>query len=137
MPDRSSEPRYDLVEMKYRDEGDSLVSASRLNPLPTEIVASPPVAGFRAKNITSQATFPLKAGKGLLHSIVINKATASGVIAFYDNATTAVAGDLLGTITLPGTLLANQFVLFYDIELQNGLTVVTSGATCDITVTFR
>ena len=71
---------------------------------------------------------------GVLVRIVVNKATASGVITVYDGDAT---GTVKATITNPATLLKNQFVLDYDIYLKKGLTVVTSAAAQDITVVYR
>jgi hypothetical protein len=71
----------------------------------------------------------------ILDRITINKATASAVIAIYNGATVAT-GTLIGTITMPATLLANQVSLEYGIECTKGLTIVTTTAQ-DITVTHR
>lgn len=88
-------------------------------------------------NITAAAptTTTVKSSSGFLHSITINKATANGVIAIYDgdNAT----GTLVATITSPAALTQNQFTLIYDIKMPNGITIVTSGAAQDITVSYR
>lgn len=92
---------------------------------------------FSYLNITLAAptTTVVKSGVGFLHSITVNKATASGVIAIYDN--TAGSGTLIGTITMPATLLANQITLLFDVSFSVGLTIVTSGAAQDITVSYR
>jgi hypothetical protein len=58
-----------------------------------------------------------------------------GVIAIYDN--TAGSGTLIGTITQPAALLASQVDLAYDVKFSTGLTIVTSGASQDITVSYR
>jgi len=87
-------------------------------------------------NITSQATTVIKAGAGWLRRVVINQPVASGVITIYDN--TAGSGTLVGTITLPGTLLSDgPHSVPYDVYCATGITVVTSGATQNITVVFE
>ena len=86
------------------------------------------------KNITTQTTTLVKTGMGVLHSIVVNKAVASGVITIYDN--TSAGSPIIATITMPGTLHADQIVLKYDCAFTTGLTIVTSGAAQDITVTY-
>lgn len=86
-------------------------------------------------NIAGAATSVVKIGAGNLVAIICNKAVLSGVITVYDN--TAASGTKFATITHPGTLLQNQYVLpFYDANFSTGLTVVTSAAD-DITVVYR
>lgn len=86
-------------------------------------------------NITTQTTTVVKTGAGLLKRIVFGKSLASGVVAIYDN--TAGSGTLISTITFPAVLLSD--VNYYDFEcaVATGITVVTSGATQDITVIYR
>lgn len=91
---------------------------------------------FSYANITTQTTTVVKGAAGLLNSIIINKPLASGVIAIYDN--TAGSGTLIGTITLPATLLQDgPKTAVYNAVFSTGLTIVTSGATQDITVSYR
>lgn len=90
---------------------------------------------YSAANITTQTTTTVKSGAGLLKRIVFNKPLASGVVAVYDN--TAGSGTLIATITLPSTLLNGPFFLDYEDVVTTGITVVTSGATQDITVIYR
>ena len=71
----------------------------------------------------------------VLNKITFNKATANGVITIYDGATVA-GGSIIGIITCPATLLKNNFTLEYGIELKKGLTIVTSVAAQDITVSY-
>jgi hypothetical protein len=74
-------------------------------------------------------------GRGILHSIVINKTTAAGVITMYDAIT---ATNTFGIITQPATLLANgPMTILYDVVIKTGLTIVTSGAGQDILVTWQ
>lgn len=93
---------------------------------------------WSAVNITLAAptTTLVKTGVGLLHSIIINKPLANGVITIYDGVD--ATGTLLGTITKPATLLSDLVnAIIYDIPLTVGLCIVTSGAAQDITVTYR
>ena len=85
-------------------------------------------------NIASATTTTVRSGGGVLHSIVCNKAVASGVMTIYDN--TAGSGTKIGTITHPATLLQNQYVLIYDIAFVTGLTIVT-GQADDLTICWR
>lgn len=84
-------------------------------------------------NITTQTTTVVRSKKGKLLRIIVNEATALGVITIYDGITVA-GGTLIGTITMPGTLLKDQEVLIYDVDLSKGLTIVTATANQDITV---
>ena len=92
---------------------------------------------FSYQNIVLAAptTTTVKSGAGFLHSITINKATATGVITIYDN--TAGSGTVIGTITQPAALLANQVTLVFDVSFSTGLTIVTATAAQDITVSYR
>lgn len=89
---------------------------------------------FSFQNITSATTTTIKSGAGVLRALVINKAVASATVAIYDN--TAGSGTLIGTITMPATLLSNQASLNYSVKFATGLTIVTTGAQ-DITVSYR
>lgn len=89
---------------------------------------------FSYQNVATNTTTTVRTGAGVLHSIAVNKAVANGVITIYDN--TAASGTKIGTITHPGTLLQNQYVLIYDVVFTTGLTVVT-GAADDITICWK
>ncbi len=80
-------------------------------------------------------TTTISTGPCVLDRIVINKATASAIIVIYNGAT-ATTGTLIGTITMPTTLLVSQVSLDYGIDCNKGLTIVTTTAQ-DITVTHR
>lgn len=92
---------------------------------------------FTYLNITLAAptTTIIKSAPGFLHAIVVNKATALGVITCYDN--TAASGTVIATITQPAALLQNQIQMPYDVVFGVGLTCVTSTAAQDITVSYR
>jgi hypothetical protein len=94
---------------------------------------------FLSTNITLAAptTTVVRTGPGILAGIVINKATANGVIAIYDGVTVA-SGTLKATITMPGTLLASQVSIpYFNMEMNEGITIVTSTAAQDITVLYK
>jgi hypothetical protein len=90
---------------------------------------------FSYVNITTQTTTVVKSGAGFLHLITFGKPLALGVVAIYDN--TAGSGALIGTITFPATLLTDVDSYTYDVTFATGLTIVTSGATQDITISYR
>jgi hypothetical protein len=92
---------------------------------------------FRYQNITLAAptTTVVKTGIGDFHGITVNKATANGVITIYDGID--ATGTLIGTITMPATLLASQVFIPYDVSFVKGLTIVTSTGAQDLTVSFR
>lgn len=96
-----------------------------------------PAVGYSFRNITAAAptTTVVQTGPGILHSICINNPAADGVITVYDN--TAASSTKIATITQPAALANDQpsFVL-YDAAFSTGLTVVTSVAAQDITVTY-
>lgn len=85
-------------------------------------------------NIAGAATTVVKADKGILRAIVINKAVATGVVTVYDN--TAASGTKIATITQPAAVVQSQATLTYNVRCATGITVVTSAAD-DITVTYE
>jgi hypothetical protein len=91
---------------------------------------------MQSVNITAAAptTTVVRSKPGKLGRIIVNKAAANGVITVYDGIAVAT-GTVVATITMPATLLANQIVLDYDLDVAEGITVVTSAAAQDITVT--
>lgn len=92
--------------------------------------------GYTYQNITTQTTTTLKSGSGLLKKIIINTPVALGVITIYDN--TAASGTKIGTLTLPAALLSTGATsLDFGINFTTGLTIVTSGATMDITAVYK
>jgi len=91
-------------------------------------------AQFTPTNITTQTTTVLKASAGQCGGISINTPVANAVITIYDN--TSAAGTKIATITLPATLLSSGPIFWSPGvagKFATGLTVVTSGATMDIT----
>jgi hypothetical protein len=87
-------------------------------------------------HISTQATTIIHTSTAVLHSITINKPTASSVITIYDSAT--AANNVVGIITLPATLLSEgPMTAIFDVSCPNGLTIVTGTAASDITVAYR
>jgi len=90
---------------------------------------------YKPTHITGTVTTTVHSLKGVLHSITVNEAAANGVITVYDGV--AATGTVLAIITSPGTLLQNHFTLIYDVDFDTNLTVVTSVAAQDITISTR
>jgi hypothetical protein len=89
----------------------------------------------RFQNITTATTTTVKSGAGKLGAVIVNRPIASSTITMYDN--TAASGTVIGTITLPATLLTDGPVYAeYGLNFGTGLTIDTTG-TSDITVTFN
>jgi hypothetical protein len=82
-------------DMAGARRGDSCASASGLAALlafaVTAHAQSPQT--FQYANITTDTTTVLKTGPGVLHSVCVNTATATGVIKIYDS--TAGSGPLI------------------------------------------
>lgn len=86
-------------------------------------------------NIATATTTTVKSGAGFLHSIVINKHVATGIITVYDN--TAGSGTLIATITTGAALLSDPpLTAILDVSFATGLTIVTSQAE-NITISYR
>lgn len=83
----------------------------------------------RLRNITGAATTVLGMGPGVLHSLIVNGPGGTSVT-IYDN--TAASGTILATVTLSGIA-----TLDFHGEYNTGLTIVTVGAGCDITVAYE
>jgi hypothetical protein len=91
--------------------------------------------GARFLNVAAQATTVVKASAGILHRIVVNKAVANGTLTIYDNAS-AASGTKLATVTCPGTLLQNHFVLEFGCAVANGIVIVGGAADVDYTAVY-
>lgn len=89
--------------------------------------------GYLYTNITTTTSTTVKSGAGFLHSITINTPIASSVIKIYDNTTNS--GTLIGTITIPATLLEQgPYTALYDVTFNTGLTINTATGASDITI---
>ena len=85
------------------------------------------------KNISgAQAGMVLKYGAGRLKDVMVNSIGSSATCVLYDN--TAASGTVIATIN---PLAVGAFYLPYDLTFYNGLTVVTTGATIDVTITYE
>lgn len=138
---------YNASQPTYQDGDDAALNIDQngnlKNSMATNIAGEDIVADvqkveqrFSYNNITTTATTVVKSGVGMLHSITINTPVASSVITIYDN--TAGSGTKIGTITLPGTLLAEgPYTAHYDVAFTVGLTIVTATGASDITVSYR
>jgi len=85
-------------------------------------------------NIVAAAptTTLVKSGEGFLHSITFNKPVATGVVEIDDALTNTT--PKIATITTPASPI--PVTLIYDIEFTSGLSITTSTAAQDITVSF-
>jgi len=88
---------------------------------------------YQYVNITTQTTTLIRTGNGVLHTVCLNKPTATGTVAIYDGI--SASGTLIGTITIPASPL--PVCLAYDVQYGSGLTIVTATASSDITVSYR
>lgn len=85
------------------------------------------------KNIASATTTVLKTGVGTLHDILINKkGTAGATMTIYDNS--AGSGTIIGTFDLTAVNIGG---IDADLDFYTGLTIVTTGATIDVTITWE
>lgn len=81
-------------------------------------------------NITTADTTLVHTGGGALRHITVNGGTLTGTITIYDGVD--ADGTLIGTI---GASQANGNVYLYDVEVTDGICIVTSEAV-DITVSY-
>lgn len=81
------------------------------------------------------ATTTLASFSGVLHTIVFTKPVAGSVINVYDSATTTTPTVLLASMAVTST--GNPFTLTFDVNTVNGLTVVQTGATSTMTLTYQ
>lgn len=92
---------------------------------------------FNYKNITTTGVNVVSISQGgLLHGIIVNQVStaAAATMAIYDATTTAAAPFIIGTVNL--STVAMDYL--YDVEFQNGLTVVVTAATpTNITIMYR
>lgn len=84
-------------------------------------------------NITGQVSTPVKTSGGFLHTITLNKPTATSVIQIA-NVTSAFATTIIGTITVPAS--PQPVTLKYDVEFADGLAITQTTASSDITVSY-
>lgn len=81
--------------------------------------------------LAAPTTTVVKVGEGILHTITINNPVATEVIIIYDGIN---ATNPIGSITIPASPM--PVTLTYDASFTVGLTIVTTTAASDITVTY-
>ena len=89
--------------------------------------------GYNYTNITTATSTQVSTKAGtVLASVIINKWVANGVVAIYDNASSAA--NPIATITAGATVLSDPPIqATFNVTCKNGLRIVTTGAN-DITV---
>ncbi len=88
---------------------------------------------FQYAHITTSTTTVVKASAGFVHLVAVNtKGTIASTITVYDN--TSAAGQVVAVVDS-----LNLFGVFiYDIQMNTGITVVTTGTVApDVTVSYR
>ena len=123
---------------KYLSAAVLLIALSFALPLFWPVHAqNVPTSSASYKYISSATTTTVKPALGFLHTVTINGGTA-GIVTLYDIAgvgcTGTPASGKFATIETIGA--TNPTTLTYDLEVQNGLCVVTAAAT-DVTVSFN
>lgn len=84
------------------------------------------------KNISGNAaTWVLKNGPGILHKLIFNNTSGTSFI-IYDN--TSAAAPIIGTVTTAANSLGSWA---YGVPFFNGLTIVTTGNSLDMTVVYE
>lgn len=86
---------------------------------------------YSVKNITAAGSFAVKTTSGFLHTITLNKPTATCVI---EIASVGAATTVYGTITIPAS--PQPSTLTYDIELADSIAITMTTANSDITVSY-
>lgn len=82
--------------------------------------------------LAAPTTTVVKDSPGILHTITFNKPVATGVVTVYDAA--SATGTPVAIITVPAS--PQPTTLTYDMRMDVGITIVTSVAAQDITVTY-
>lgn len=87
---------------------------------------------YSYKNITTQTTTLVKSGGGFLHSITFNHPVTNGVVEIDDAVTNTT--PIIATVTTNTN--PAPFTVIYDVEFTTGLSITTSVANQDITVSY-
>jgi hypothetical protein len=90
------------------------------------------VANTNYFHITTDATFTIKKGAGVLSSVCINSPAATETVTIFDN--TAASGTVIAVITV---FASTNPCFAYGVNFFTGLTVVTATAAGDITVAYQ
>jgi hypothetical protein len=80
---------------------------------------------------TTLATYP-----GTIHSVTVATPVANSVITIYDSASSTTASTVVARITVPSAAPA-PFTLLFDTSLTQGLTVVQTGASSTMTISYK
>ena len=90
--------------------------------------------GWRFLNITSIGTYLIKNSAGVLHNLTFNKASDNGVYTLYDGVD--ATGTVIGTVDHPNSANNPTVFLGYDVAFEEGLTIVVTVASGDLTVSY-
>jgi hypothetical protein len=107
----------------------NIAAAVPANASPTASVAG----GYTYNHITTATTTVVKASAGYLRGIFVGTGVANATITIDDQ--TSAAAPTVSVITLPAAVGAPVWIPL-DLNMLNGITVVTSGAT-DLTVVYK
>lgn len=86
-------------------------------------------------NVHGAATTTVKSGSGRLHTLCLNNLSSGGLITMWDN--TSASGTLIASIVQAGGTSSSNSCMVFDIEFSTGLTITTTVASNDITVTYQ
>lgn len=87
---------------------------------------------YEKKYITTQTTTLVNSGPCVLHTVTINKPTATTTIELDDALTNT---NPFAIVTVPASPM--PITLIYDVVCQTGLSVTTGTANSDITVSYN
>lgn len=100
---------------------------------PTLVSGYQPVINkYLYSSISGATTKLVKTGAGILGRVVLNTGTASSVVSIYDG--TSAAGVLIATINPSASQIPSSIA--YDIGVNAGITVITVGATTQVTICY-
>ena len=88
--------------------------------------------GWRYSHITDTTTTVIKEGPAIIHSVIIGSPTQNAVITIYDGVDDS--GEVVAVMTTAANILPRSVLI--NISLEVGLTVVTTTASQDITITY-
>jgi hypothetical protein len=93
------------------------------------------VGGYLDSNVSGQVIANLVSGSCILHSVVIGQAVSGGCFAIWDSMSGTVG--MIESQVYAGSALGMPQTLVYDMSMQSGIVIVTSGNSWNITVTYR
>ena len=92
------------------------------------------VGGYLDSNVSGQVIANLVSGSCILHTVVIGQAVSAGVFCVWDSMSGAVG--MIESQVYAGTAIGMPQTLTYDITMQSGIVIITSG-NWNLTVTYR